>query len=125
VHLELICSPPQIPLKSPQNRQSYRRNQFSKYFQNSSFYNINLNDIAIQGTRNLSRDNLINLVVGLRDARGVDVAIGLITDWQGDLNIGRLGSHDDKGIVVVRAPELDIQQIRCLVIGDVTIDISE
>jgi polynucleotide 5'-hydroxyl-kinase GRC3/NOL9 len=125
VHLELICSPPQIPLKSPQNRQSYRRNQFSKYFQNSCLYNINLDDIAVQRSRNLSRDNLINLVVALRDARGVDVAIGLIKDWQGDLNIGRLGTHDDKGIMVVRVPQLDIQQIRCLVIGDATVDISD
>ena len=125
MHLELICSPPQIPLKSPQNRQSYRRNQFSKYFQNSSFYNINLDDVAVQRGWNLSCDSLINLVVGLRDAKGVDVAIGLITDWRGDPNIKRLGSRNDKGIVVVRAPQLDIQKIFCIVIGDVTIDISE
>ena len=41
----------------------------------------------------------------------MDVAIGVINNWQ-----------DDKDIAIVRAPQLDIQQIRCLVIGDATVD---
>jgi len=41
------------------------------------------------------------------------VAIGIITDWQQGDNI-----------VVVKAPQLDIGQIRCLVVGDVTMDIA-
>ena len=109
--LELIESPPQIPVKSPQNRRSYRQSQFSKYFRNWCLYNVSLSDVAVQMGRNLSRESLISRLVALRNENGIDVAIGVINDWQ-----------DDKNIAVVRAPQLDIQQIRCLVIGDATID---
>ena len=109
--LELVKSPPQIPVKSPQNRRSYRQSQFSRYFRDSRLYNVSLSDVAVQTSRNLSRENLISRLVGLRDENGADLAIGVINNWQ-----------DDKDIAVVRAPELDIRQIRCLVIGDVTID---
>jgi polynucleotide 5'-hydroxyl-kinase GRC3/NOL9 len=112
--IKLINPPPHIPFKSPQVRRSYRRRQFRKYFQNSSLYNINLNDIAVQPYRNLSHKSFIHRIVALRDAKGTDIALGLIKDWRnGDNN------------VAVKAPQLDIQQIRCLVIGDVTIDIPD
>jgi len=119
--LELISSPSEIPLKSPQDRRNYRQSQFSRYFRDSCLYNISLSDVAIQmsparntgwTSRNLSRQGLVNRLVALRDGKGVDIAIGLITDWR-----------DDRDIVVVRAPQLDIQRICCLVIGDVSIEI--
>ncbi|GAF84359.1 unnamed protein product, partial [marine sediment metagenome] len=113
LQLELVKSPPQIPTKSLQDRQSYRQSQFNKYFRDSRLYNISLRDVAIQPGRNLSRESLVHRLVALRDGKGRDTAIGLITDWQ-----------DDRGIIVVRAPQLDIQQIHCLVIGDIAIDIS-
>lgn len=116
--LELIKSPPQIPVKSPQNRRSYRQSQFAKYFRDWRLYNVSLSDVAVQRGRNLSRENLIGRLVALRDEKGVDVAIGVINNWQ-----------DDKDITVIRAPQLDILQtclttvkIRCLVIGDATVD---
>lgn len=112
VHLETIKSPPQIPTKSPQDRQSYRRSQFINYFRNAGPYNISLSDIAVQPGLNLRHESFINRVVGLRNANGIDIAIGIITGWQQD------------GTMVVKAPPLDIRQIRCLVIGDITIDIS-
>ena len=114
LQLELISSPPQIPIKSPQDRRNYRQSQFSKYFRDSCLYNINLSNIAVQPPRNLSGESLICRLVALRDKEGTDVAIGVITDWQKDDNV-----------VVVKAPPLQIQQIRCLVIGDITIDISD
>jgi len=113
LELELIESPPQIPLKSPQHRRNYRQSQFSKYFRDSCIYNISLSKVAVQTSRNLSPESLIQRVVALRDAGGIDTAIGLITDWQ-----------QDSDIAVVRAPQLDIRQIRCLVIGDLAIDIA-
>jgi polynucleotide 5'-hydroxyl-kinase GRC3/NOL9 len=112
LELELIKSPPQIPDKSPQNRRSYRQSQFNKYFQDSCLYNISLSDIAIQSGRNLNRSDFVHRLVALRNEKGTDVAVGIIVDWQGDRNV-----------VVVRAPRLDIRQIRCLVIGDVSIEI--
>ena len=112
--LELIKPPPQIPAKSLQDRQRYRQNQFSKYFRDSCLYNISLSDTAVQRGRNLSREDLLDRLVGLRDTRGIDVAIGVITDWQ-----------DDRDLAAVKAPELDVQQIRCLVVGDISINITD
>ncbi|MBA7623909.1 hypothetical protein ES703_31309 [subsurface metagenome] len=110
--LELIKSPPQIPTKSPQNRRAYRQSQFNKYFRDSCLHNIALSDIAVQAGRNLSRSGLVHRLVALRDAKGTDIAVGVIADWQAD-----------KDIVVVRAPQLDVRQIRCLVIADLSIEI--
>jgi polynucleotide 5'-hydroxyl-kinase GRC3/NOL9 len=113
LQLELVKSSPQIPVKSLQNRQNYRRSQFISYFRNAGPYNISLSNIAVQPGLNLQRESFINRVVGLRNENGIDMAIGVITDWQ-----------DDRGIVVVVAPKIDIRQVCCLVIGDITIDIS-
>ena len=119
--LERIECPPQMPTKSPQERQKYRQNQFNKYFRESSLYNINLSGVAVQRSRNLSslqdalrRNSLINRLVALRDGKGVDITIGQVKDWQ-----------CDKGVAVVRTPQIDIRQIRCVVIGDVTIEIAD
>lgn len=111
--IEQVKSSPQIPTKSPQARRSYRQKQFNRYFRDLCLYNISLNKVAIQASRRLSNESLTGRVIALRDEKGTDLAIGLINDWQGD-----------KDIVVVRAPQLDIGQVRCLVIGDVTIDIA-
>jgi polynucleotide 5'-hydroxyl-kinase GRC3/NOL9 len=113
LQLELIKSPPQIPSKSPQNRQSYRRSQFINYFRNAGPYNISLSNIAVQPGLNLRRESFINRLVGLRNENGIDMAVGIITGWQ------------QNGIMVVKAPPLDIRQIRCLIIGDVTVDITD
>ncbi len=109
--LELLKSPPQISVKSPQNRQSYRQGQFFKYFRDSRIHNVSLSNVAVQIRLNLSRENLISRLAALRNENGVDVAIGVINDWQ-----------DEKDIAIVRAPQLDIQQIRCLDIGNATVD---
>ena len=112
--LEQIRCPPQIPTKSPQERRKYRQNQFSKYFRDSCLYNISLSEVAVQRSRNLNSNNLVNRLVALRDGKGVDIAIGQIKDWQ-----------CDKGIVVVRTPQINLRQIRCLVIGNLTIEIAD
>ena len=105
---------PAIPAKSWETRRRYRQQQFAEYFRDSSPYNIALEDAAVQMTGRLSTDRLVGRLVGLRDEKGIDGAIGIIEDWQ-----------DDEGIVVVRGPQLDAQQVQCLVIGDATIDIGE
>jgi polynucleotide 5'-hydroxyl-kinase GRC3/NOL9 len=112
-HLELIKCPSQIRNKSPEERRNYRQEQFNKYFRSSSLYTINLGDIAVQATGNLSRNSPLSHLAALRNQNGTDVAIGIIKDWQ-----------SGKNIAVIRAPQLDIREIRCLVIGDTTIDIA-
>ncbi len=112
--IEMIKSPPQIRIKPPEERKRYRQNQFNEYFRDSRLYNISLSDVSIQSGRRLTRENLIGRLVGLRDAKGIDLAVGIINDWQ-----------YDKGVAVIRAPQLDIQQICCLVIGVATIDLPD
>lgn len=115
-HLEHV-KPPKIPTKSWETRRHYRQSQFAKYFRNARRYDINLEDVAVQTSGKLSGDRLVGRLVGLRDEKGIDGAIGIIDEWR-----------HDKGIAVVRVPQLDppkAGQVRCLVIGDATVDIAE
>jgi len=114
LHLERIESPPQIKIKSLQERQSYRKSQFIRYFRDAGLYNLSLSDIAVQPGMNLSSESFINRLVALRNKEGIDLAIGVITGWQ-----------QGGKTIAVKAPPLDIDQICCLVIGDVAIDISD
>ncbi len=124
--IERIKTPRQIPAKSPQERRNYRQSQFNKYFRDCCLYNISLGDVAVVPSSNLSCKGLVNRLVALRDGKGTDIAVGLITDWQ----VGpkgskeRLAGQGEKGVAVVRAPEADIRQVRCLVMGDITIEIG-
>ena len=109
LRLELIKCPPKIPLKSRDTRRSYRQQRFKDYFHESCHYDINLSNVAIRSGR-INSENLIGRIVGLRDGKGADIAIGLIADWR-----------DDKKALVIRAPKIDIEPVRCIVIGDVTL----
>jgi polynucleotide 5'-hydroxyl-kinase GRC3/NOL9 len=112
--IEEIHCPPQIPAKSPRQRQSYRQKQLNKYFRDSRLYNIDLSNVAVQKSRTIRSDDLTNRLIGLRDEKGVDIAIGQLENWQ-----------PKKDIAVIRAPEIKISQVRCLVIGDVTVEIAD
>ena len=112
--LERIKCPPQLPTKSPQERRKYRQNQWNDYFRHSCIYNIKLSDVAVQVSRNSSSKNLINRLIALNDGKGTDMSIGLITNLQ-----------RDNDIIEVRSPQLDIQKIRSIAIGDITINITD
>ncbi|UCC22936.1 MAG: hypothetical protein JSW23_02390, partial [Planctomycetota bacterium] len=112
--IERIKSAAKIAKKSPESRRNYRRKQFRKYFENYCVYDISLSEVAVQPGMNLNRSGFIQRLVGLRDAKGRDIAMGVIADWQ-----------EDKDIAVIRAPKIDIQQVRCLVIGDISADLGE
>jgi polynucleotide 5'-kinase involved in rRNA processing len=73
-----------------------------------------LSDVAVQISHNSSSKNLVNRLIALNDGKGTDLSIGLITNWQ-----------RDNDIIEVRSPQLDIHQIRCLIVGDVTINITD
>jgi len=111
--VELIESPPQIPLKSPQHRRNYRQSQFSKYFRGSRLYDINLSKVAVQAGRHFGHSSFVGRLVALRDGKSTDVAVGIITKWD-----------RDSDIVTVKAPKVDTHQIRCLVIGALSMDID-
>jgi polynucleotide 5'-hydroxyl-kinase GRC3/NOL9 len=111
--LVFINCPEEILTKSPLARQRYRQKQFAEYFRDTCFYNISLKKVTVQRSRVSIYNNLINRLLALRDGNGTDLAIGVITDWRQSDNI-----------VVVRAPKLDIALVRCIVIGDISVDIS-
>jgi polynucleotide 5'-hydroxyl-kinase GRC3/NOL9 len=111
--LERIKCPSQLPTKSPQERRKYRQNQWNKYFRHSCIYNFKLSDVAVQINRSSNGMNLDNRLTALNDGNGKDLSIGLITNWQ-----------LDNDIIELKSPKLDIQQIRCLIVGDITINIT-
>ncbi len=113
-HLELIGSPPEIPIKSPQSRRTYRQRQFRGYFQDSCLYDIGLTKVAVQTNRKPTNQALVNRIVALRDGNGTDLAIGIVVNWQ-----------IDRDTAVVKAPKVDINRVRCLVVGDTTVEITD
>lgn len=116
--VEPVQSPGSISVKSPQQRCRHRHRQFEVYFRDSSCYNLSLADLSVQGARDVPPQNLPGRLVGLRNHKGDDVAVGVICKWQAPPTPG----GDADGIVVVKATKLDIGQIRCLVVGDAQAD---
>jgi len=110
--LEVITPPPQIPTKSPQDRKSYRQTQFNRYFDNASFYNINLNDVAVQPISSFS-GALLSRLIALRDISGSDLGIGIVTNF-----------NSKRNVLTVKAPKIDIPQVRCILIGEISKDYS-
>ena len=112
--IELLQPHPGIPAKSAQARRAHRQSQFRKYFQDSRVHTLELSKTTIQTTRSAGDDSFYHRLVGLRDAQGIDQALGIIEDWRPDADR-----------VTVRVPLADVAQIRCLVFGDVTVDLAE
>jgi predicted RNase H-like nuclease len=112
--LELIKPPADMLLKSPQHRRRYRRDRFARYFRDACLHEISLSKVAVQGDRSLGRTNRLGRLVALRDAEARDMAVGLIEKWK-----------ETRDIAVIRAPKTNVRQIRCVVIGDVSIDIDD
>jgi len=113
-HVEVIQLPAELPVKSPGYRKQYRQQQFQRYFKYSIVYSIELKNIAVWANRRPDSDNTLNYLVGLSDSQGLDMAVGLIVNWS-----------NDKNIAAVRAPEIDISLVRCVTIGDVSINIED
>jgi polynucleotide 5'-kinase involved in rRNA processing len=99
-----------MPVKSPKDRSSYRQGLFDRYFQSSRLYDISLDDIAIQSSGNAGRNIPAGTLVGLRNEKGVDMAVGVV-----------VRKSTDGGIIAVKAPEINIRQVRCIVVGDISI----
>ncbi len=111
--IELLKPHPHIPAKSAQARRNYRQGQFRKYFGDSRLHALELSKTTIQTTRSVSSDQLLHRLAALRNKEGIDLALGVIEDWRSDANR-----------VAVRTPLPDITEIRCIVLGDVTVDLS-
>jgi len=68
--------------------------------------------VAVQTGRRPGEEGFVGRVVGLRDENGQDAAVGVIERWE-------------QAVATVRTPKLEIERIRCLVIGDVTIELDQ
>jgi polynucleotide 5'-hydroxyl-kinase GRC3/NOL9 len=108
--IELIQAPPQLRRKSPEARQEHRRRLFGDYFRNAAVHTLDLGALAVRTTRGMTPGNTIGCLVGLADGTGQDVAIGVIEQWR-----------QEKAKGTIRAPQLDMQRVRCLTIGDARI----
>jgi polynucleotide 5'-hydroxyl-kinase GRC3/NOL9 len=103
--LELIEVPQDIPLKSMQERRDYRPEKFREYFHDAETFNIDLSKTAVQMS---GYGDIVGRLVSLRDSGGNDLAVGVVTEWK-------------ENIAAIKAPPIDIDQVRCVVVGDVTI----
>ncbi len=110
--IERVKSAADMHGKSPQQRRAYRQRRFEKYFEDSQLHDIRLKNIAVRSGPRSASQNMSGRLVGLRDESGRDVAIGAVSAWE-----------HDSGLARIRAPKLDIEKIRCIVVGDVTVDI--
>ncbi|UCG47263.1 MAG: hypothetical protein JSU94_17445 [Phycisphaerales bacterium] len=110
--IERVKSAADVRAKSPQQRQAYRQRRFEEYFEDSRLHDICLKDVAVRARPRSVSQNMPGRLVGLRDENGRDAAIGAVGAWE-----------HDSALATIRAPKLDIEKIRCIVVGDVTVDI--
>jgi polynucleotide 5'-hydroxyl-kinase GRC3/NOL9 len=107
-----VKSPAKLRRKSPEARQTHRRRLFEEYFRDATDYTLSLKGIAVRSTQRMTPESMVGRIVGLTDAAGQDMAIGVIQGWQ-----------QRKAKLTVRAPALDIGRVRCLTVGNARIDI--
>jgi len=109
--IDLIEAPARLRRKSPEARQEHRRRLFAEYFRDATAYTLNLKSLAVRSAQHLTTDNISGRIVGLTDAAGQDMALGVIERWQ-----------PPKTKMTIRAPQLDIRRVRCLTVGNARIE---
>ncbi len=107
-----VQAPAKLRRKSPEARQEHRRRLFEEYFRDATDYTLSLKGLAVRATQRMTPDSVVGRIVGLTDAAGQDMAVGVIKGWQ-----------QRKAKMTVRAPALDIGRVRCLTVGNARIDI--
>ncbi len=111
--IDRVKTPPRLRRKSPEARQEHRRRLFAEYFRDGITYTVSLKSLAVRSLQRLTPDNLLGRLVGLTDAAGQDLAIGVVERWQ-----------PRQAKVTIRAPRLDIRRVRCLTIGNARMETS-
>ncbi len=110
--IKKVKAPAKLRRKSPEVRQEHRRRLFEEYFRDATDHTLSLKGLAMRSTQRMTPDTVVGRIVGLTDAAGQDMAIGVIKGWQ-----------QRKAKMTVLAPALDIGRVRCLTVGNVKIDI--
>jgi polynucleotide 5'-kinase involved in rRNA processing len=109
--VETIKCGDEVKAKSPEQRRAFRQEKFAEYFAQAGTYEVSLKGIGVQAFRKLSKENALGLLIGLRDAESDDIAMGFIIEWY----------EEDK--VVFKSPGIDTKKVRCIVVGDATVDL--
>jgi polynucleotide 5'-hydroxyl-kinase GRC3/NOL9 len=107
-----VKAPAQLRRKSPEARQEHRRRLFEEYFREATDHTLSLKGLAVRSTMRITPDSVVGRIVGLTDAAGRDLAIGVIKGWQ-----------QRKARMTVLAPALDIGRVRCVTLGNARIEI--
>lgn len=107
-----VKAPAKLRRKSPEARQEHRRRLFEEYFRDATDHTLSLKGLALRSTQRMTPESVVGRIVGLTDAAGQDMAVGVIKGWQ-----------QRRARMTVRAPVPDIRQVRCVTIGNVRIDI--
>jgi len=110
--IEKVKAPAKLRRKSLEVRQEHRRRLFEEYFRDAPDHTLSLKSLALRSTQRMTPESVVGRIVGLADAAGQDMAIGVVKDWQ-----------QRKARMTVRAPSLDIGRVRCLTVGNTRIDI--
>ncbi|MBM4029080.1 MAG: hypothetical protein FJ280_27340 [Planctomycetes bacterium] len=109
--VDKVQAPAGLRRKSPEARQQHRRRLFEEYFREAVAYTLSLKDLAVRSAQRMTPDKIPGRIVGLTDATGQDLAIGVVEHWL-----------PRKAKLTIRAPQLDIRRVRCLTFGDVRIE---
>ncbi|MBN1360430.1 MAG: hypothetical protein JW993_07555 [Sedimentisphaerales bacterium] len=105
-HADLIEAAQGIAGKSPEQRRTYRRQQFARYFRDAQLHEIDLGKVAIRTAGPARANAPTGCLAGLANAEGIDLAVGVIESYEPSRQTMR-----------IRAPALDPKLIRCVTIG--------
>jgi polynucleotide 5'-hydroxyl-kinase GRC3/NOL9 len=109
--IEIIGCCDAVKNKSPEQRRAFRQRRFARYFADVDTFEIRLKDVGVQNSKKLNGECAQGRLVGLRNDKGTDLAMGFVVDWQ------------DGDKVIVKAPLVDPKEVRCIAVGDATIDL--
>jgi polynucleotide 5'-hydroxyl-kinase GRC3/NOL9 len=111
VRIERVRGPSGIKPRDRQQRADFRQQRFKEYFRQARTVTLSLKNVSIQYPSDLRRDESVNRLVCLRDGRGNDLALAVVTDWL-----------RKKRTLQLIAPRLETRQVRCIAVGDMTLD---
>jgi polynucleotide 5'-hydroxyl-kinase GRC3/NOL9 len=109
--IEMIKCDDEVKVKTPEQRRAYRQKRYARYFAAAKTYEIGLKGIAVQTCRKPDNVNVPGLLIGLRDERGADIAMGFVVEWR------------NGETVVFKSPGLDPKKICCIVVGEAIVDL--
>lgn len=111
-----LACPEHVQIKSAAERQRFRTQRFAEYFNNASVHELDLRNVSCQAVRGPGRTDSQDVpgrLLALRNDEGTDLVLGV--------GIERPTISDTLRFY---SPTLAMEKIRCVVLGDVHIDLT-